>query len=323
MSAPDFGWRCQHAAWLWCLPLVLGVWLWWRARRPRVLVAPPWGAAALPQPGRWALALGPLVELGGALLLVLALAGPERVVPAPPAPPGRDVLLCLDTSSSMAERDLGSDRTRFELATAAAAAFARGRQHDRVGLVAFARYADLRCPPTPDRDATAELLTAATLVEREGPEDATAIGAAVATAGEALARLPAAAGKVVVLVTDGEENVATIGAPQEIAPAVAAAFCKAAGIRVHAIVVGAHGDGPGTIDTTAVAQLAQATGGRWFRAGDADSLRGIWAAIDALETAAMTPPGQAIERWFVLPTAVAMLCFLGARARRAARGGLA
>lgn len=324
MIAEHLGWQWQAVQWLWLLPLVALVWLRWHRCRPAVLVQPVFDLP--PSPGRMRTWLLPLGELLAAVAAVVALAGPERVVPAPPLPPGRDLMLCLDTSSSMAQQDLGGDRTRFALAIEQATTFVRGRTDDRIGLTTFARFADLRCPTTADLDALTELMASVPMVAREGPEDATAIGAAVATAAEALARLPDGGGKVVVLVTDGEENVATIGAPQEIAPAAAAALCREASVRVHAIIIGSgnrRADGSVVpIDTTAVRQLAATTGGRCFVAADGSSLLAVWAAIDALETAAVAPPGRAVERWFPVPAGLALLLWLLVQAGLARGGGL-
>lgn len=312
MSGDGVGWALAAPGWLVLLPGVAAV-AWWRARiAPAVLLAP--AGAAAPWPRSWParlLRLPGVLELLALALGVLALAQPVQRRPAPPSPPGRDLLLCLDVSSSMAATDLAPDRTRLEVGIGAAREFVRARPADRVGLVSFARYADLRCPPTRDHDAVAELLGRLQLVAHEGPEDATAIGGAVATAAEVLRRSPARA-RVVVLVTDGEENVASALAPHEVAPAHAAQLCADAGIRVHVIVVGRGNQKAGRLlplDTTAVRQLAAATGGRAFVAGDAAALAGVYAAIDTLEAVGFAAPGVVEAQWF--PAAVALgLCLL-------------
>lgn len=315
--------------WLWLLPLVAlaAWWAWRRAPRARFAAAPLLGGAAndaapaaLPRTWRVRLrALPAVLELLGAALLVVALAAPVQRVPVPPTPPGRDILLCLDVSSSMAADDLRPGRTRLEVGVELATAFVRARSHDRIGCVAFARFADLRCPATSDHGALAETLAALRLVAKDGPEDATAIGAAVGLAATALQR--AAAGtKVIVVVTDGEENVATALTPDEIAPLHAAQLCAAAGIRVHGVVVGRGNRKPDgrfvALDTTAVEQLATTTGGRFFAAADAAAFAQVYAAIDALEANAAQPPGVLERPRFALVLAAATVLLAVARALR-------
>jgi Ca-activated chloride channel family protein len=314
LIAVEPGFTLAAPAFLWLLPLPFAV-LVWRTRKSAGLpfaAAVPWA----PLPPTWRTRLRGLpagLEVLAWLFLLLALLRPVEVRPAPPLPPGRDLMLCLDCSSSMATDDLGPGSSRFDVARRLAAEFVAGRSHDRVGLVAFARFCDLRCPLTTDRQALAAILGDLELTRKEGPEDATAVGAAVGTAAQALLRTDRAA-RVVVLVTDGEENVALPGATSEIAPAHAAQLCKQHGIRVHAIVVGTgnrKADGRiEAIDTTAVRQLAAATGGRFFSAGDAQALAQVYAAVDAVETEPAQSRGTVRIEWF--PTCVVLaLSLLG------------
>ncbi len=316
------------AAWWLLLPVVLV--LWWRAQQePGVPLAgcdhglaAGWRrrSGAPPWPRTWRARLWRLPSwLDGlaAVWFVAAIAEPIERHPAPPQPVGRDLVVCLDCSSSMAATDLAPGRTRFQISQELAAAFLAARPADRLGLVAFARFADLRCPPTYDHAAVRELLAAVPMVVAEGSEDATAIGAAVATAAAALQRLPAGK-RVLVLVTDGEENVATALAPEEIAPLHAAQWCAAAGIRVHSIVVGRGQQQPDgsylPLDTTAVRQLASTTGGRAFTAADAASLAAVYAAIDAMESEPPRSRGDVRTSWFPACVAVALGCFALSRA---------
>lgn len=301
--------------WLWAIGPLLVVHGWLVLRSPHLSLAAGGGPelhfARLPKSGRarlwwlpWfleALALG---------LLVLALAQPVQRRPKPPEPPGRDLVLCVDRSSSMAADDLQPGRPRLAVGIELLGEFVRLREHDRLGLVTFARYADLRCPPTGDHAALLELLQGTTMVEKDGPEDATAIGAATALAGALLRRSPARA-KVVVLVTDGEENVAGEGDAQSIAPLHAAQLCAASGVRVHTIVVGRgnrRGDGTwAPLDTIAVQQLATTTGGRSFRAEDRQALANVCTAIDELEALPWAPPGVEVQVLFPWALAAGLL----------------
>lgn len=307
MIAETLGFQWGAPQWLWLLPLAGVLVVLAAQRRPfaRFASALPWLSDArggLPRGLRGRIAGLPLgLELLALLCCIAALAQPRLVTPAPPTVPGRDLLLCLDTSSSMAAQDLQPGRSRLEVGKAMAADFVQSRVHDRVGCVAFARYADLRCPPTRDHAAMLELLAPLLLVPKEGPEDATAIGAA-ALAGAACLQRSTAKARVLILVTDGEENVASAETPQEIAPLHAAQFCRAAGIRVYTIVVGKgsqRADGTFTaLDTTAVRQLAEVTGGRAFQADDAEQLAGVYRAIDGLEPVAFEQRGVVVTEWF-------------------------
>ena len=205
----------------------------------------------------------------------------------------------------MAALDLDPVQTRLTVGKQLAAEFLLGRVDDRLGIVTFARFADLVCPPTADHTAVTELLDGVQLVDPEGPEDATAIGAAIGMAANLLQR-STAVGKVIVLLTDGEENVATAGAPDQIAPLHAGQWCRDHGIRVHAIALG-RGEqaADGTwraLDTTAVQQLAKISGGRFFPATDATTLRSVYAEIDQLEAVQFAEPGVRVIEWFALPT---------------------
>lgn len=317
MIAELFGWRFEQPAWfllLLLLPLLLAA-RW--TRRPAVAFA---GAPLLHgQPGAPALrrslrqrfaGLPRALELAALALVVGALARPVQRLPLPPERQGLDVLLCLDASSSMAATDLGDGRTRHEVAVDVAAAFVQQRADDRTGFLTFARYADLRCPPTLDHEAAAELLRGVAMVGKDSPEDATGIGGALALAATVLSRSPGHS-KVVVLLTDGEENVATSATPAEIAPLHAGQLCAQFGVRVHGIVVGQGNQKPDgrfvPLDTTAVRQVAETTGGRFFVARDATALAQVYREIDALEKVAFAEPRVLVREWFPALAGLALL----------------
>lgn len=324
-AAPGFALQAPAALALAVLVVAAAACRWWR--RPRVpfagmhLLA---SAADLPPlPTTWRARLAGLpawCDVLAALALVVALARPVERVPAPTPPPGRDLLLCLDVSSSMAANDLDAQRSRHVVGQALAERFVRARGSDRIGLVAFARYADLVCPPTRDHEALVASLRALQMVPKDGAEDATAIGAAVGKAAASLARVDGAA-KVVVVVTDGEENVSNKLQPNEIAPLHAAQACAAAGIRVHAVVVGRGNQKPDgrfvALDTTAVQQLASTTGGRSWLCEDEAALAEVYARIDALEADATPPPGLVARERFAWALAFAAVAAALARLLRA------
>lgn len=291
----------------------LAGWLRLRRGRPAATFAPAAFLEGLPATWRTRIRHLPAVLfVAGVILAVVALARPVELVAVPDEREGIDILLCLDTSSSMATNDLDPRRTRLDVAKEAAARFVAGRPDDRIGLVAFARYPDLRCPPTLDHDALLRMLAGVERVEADGPEDATAIGTAVARAAQALGDRGAAS-RVVILLTDGEENVATADRADEIAPVHAAQLCADEGIRVYTIAAGlgrrtASGEWV-ALDTSQVRDLARRTGGRFFTARDADAVAGVYRAIDEMETARLPDP-ELVERDRFGPFLLAALALL-------------
>jgi Ca-activated chloride channel family protein len=288
--------------WFLALAPLVPLALWLRRRRgqpalrfaPASLLEPPLPRSARQRLLPWAAVL----QLAGLLLVIVALTRPVRREPLPPRSEGIDILLCLDLSSSMSAEDLEPGRTRLDVAREAATRFLAGRPHDRIGLLGFARFPDLICPPTLDRRALTELLRETRLVEPNGPEDLTGIGTAVAKAAEVL-RGSKARSKVVVLLTDGEENVATVDAPDEIGPPAAARICAAFGVRVHAVAAGGTAPDAPPLDTGPIERLAAETGGRFFAARDAGAVGAVYAAIDALEKTAFDAPRFSIEERFL------------------------
>jgi Ca-activated chloride channel family protein len=235
---------------------------------------------------------------------VLALAGPQWGVEATRIlREGIAIAMVIDTSSSMSAIDLRlEDRpsNRLEVVKATFREFVtgdetavNGRGSDAIGMVTFARYADNISPPTLDHEALLGLLDQVGIVELP-PEDGTAIGDAIVRAVDMLDEAQAAS-KVIILLTDGSYNAG------EVEPLVAAQVAGAYAIRIYTIGAGTHGtalmpvasaDGgtdyvPSevTIDEATLTQIAELTGGRYFRATDAAALRSIYAEIDRLEKA--------------------------------------
>lgn len=269
----------------------------------------------------------PLVlETLGLIGVVLALARPVERVPLPLVVEGLDVLLCLDVSSSMGANDMDPVRSRLDVAKSAAADFITARPRDRIGLIRFARYPDVLCPTTLDHSALGEILADVRLIEPDDAEDATGIGTAVARAAQVLRTSPAKS-KIVVLVTDGEENVASAQAPDEIDPARAARICRELGARVYTIVAGVGSRGRDgswlPIDTREVEQIARVTGGQFFAARDADAIRRVYEHVDGLEKVAFEEPRFVLEdRFEGLLLLAASLWIVGRLLRAAWLGGL-
>ncbi len=193
---------------------------------------------------------------------------------------GIDLVIALDISTSMLAEDL-QPRNRLEAAKQVASEFIEGRSSDRIGLVMFAGESFTWCPLTLDY----EVLT--TLMDQIEPgivKDGTAIGKAIATGTNRL-RHGTGASKVLILLTDGVNNV---DQPDPLTAALAAAEI---GVKVYTIGVGTMGMARapvqtpyGTqyqqvqveIDEELLQQIAQRTGGMYFRATSTEALRNIY-----------------------------------------------
>jgi Ca-activated chloride channel family protein len=223
----------------------------------------------------------------------------------------------------MGTNDLEATRSRLAVARDAAARFVAARPDDRIGLIRFARFPDLVCPPTLDHAALRALLDEVTPVEADGPEDATGIGAAVARAAQVL-RSSTANAKVAIVLTDGEENVFNASAPDEIAPLHAAQLCAAVGARAYAIHAAA-GDEGGVESGGArsLRRMAERTGGAFFTARDATALAAVYARIDELEREEPAPPRYRFEERFAPLLCVALLLVAGGRIAATTRFGVA
>jgi len=223
----------------------------------------------------------------GVALLVVVLARPQlfdREVKR--SVEGIDIILCLDTSTSMAAEDLKPNR--IEAAKNVAAEFVKGRSADRIGIVPFAAQSFTQCPLTTDYSVVTSLLGD---LRMGMVEDGTAIGMALATALNRL-RESEAKSKVVILLTDGQNNRGGLD------PVTAAHAAQALGIRVYTVGVGTRGyapypvqtvfgkryqNVPVNIDEDMLRDIAKLTGGRYFRATDERALREIYREIDQLE----------------------------------------
>jgi Ca-activated chloride channel family protein len=212
------------------------------------------------------------------VLLVLALMGPRigREVAVESAR-GVDLELLLDCSSSMQLRDLGADQSRLDVVRPVVRRFIEGRPLDRIGLLSFALYPRVVSPMTRDHESLIASLDRLRPVRPNSEEDSTAIGVALAAAGEKLAASNAAS-KVIVMLTDGEERV------NDVTPAAGAEYLAAKGIRLYTIAAAGGRGGRATgAWTSALDALAVTTGGRGFVADDATALDAVYGAIDALE----------------------------------------
>ena len=223
----------------------------------------------------------------GIALLIIVLARPQKTDKFQDiSTEGIDIVLTQDISGSMLARDFKPDR--LQAAKNIATEFISGRPYDRIGLVVFSGESFTQCPLTTDHAVLINLLRE---IQSGMIEDGTAIGMGLATAVSRI-KDSKAKSKVIILLTDGVNN------KGEIAPATAADIAKTFGIRVYTIGVGTQGtapypvqtpygiqyqDMPVEIDEGILQQIAQNTGGKYFRATDNDKLTQVYKEIDKLE----------------------------------------
>lgn len=204
-----------------------------------------------------------------------------------------DIMLVMDVSPSMLSKDFQPDR--LTVAKEMANGFISRRPYDRIGLVAFAGGAFTQCPLTGDR----RILQAFVNNLQVGRlPDGTAIGMGLATAIQHLDKSDTKS-RIVLLITDGENNAGDLG------PLSSAAIARALGIRVYAIGLGSDGvvmspsyqndDGSYSFaprqmnfDTRMLENIASMTNGKFYRARNAEDLSGIYQEIESLEKTKVT-----------------------------------
>ncbi len=220
-------------------------------------------------------------------LLVLALSRPQWVgEPIRIHSQSRDILLVMDISNSMAEPDFVINRravSRLNAVKKVAGEFIDRRANDRIGLILFGTRAYLQSPITYDKAAVKQILYS---MQEGMAGNSTAIGDALGLALKSLKDSKNAEDKIIILLTDGENNDGSITLPQ------AVKLAKDAGVKIYTIGVG--GDRRdfasffglrlgGEVDEAGLKQVADDTSGTYFRARDTESLQKVYEAIDELE----------------------------------------
>lgn len=223
---------------------------------------------------------------------------------------GIDIMLVLDTSGSMQAQDF-EPKNRLHVAKEVLKEFISKRPQDRIGLVVFSADAMTQCPLTLDHILLAKLVDG---VDFGMLDDGTAIGVGLATACNRL-RASKAKSKIVVLLTDGQNNAGMVD------PATAARVAASLGLKVYTIGVGTHGRAPipvddpvfgrrlisveVDIDEVTLRKIAELTGGKYFRATDTEQLVSIYNQIDQMEKTKVESETfvEYTDRflWFVLP----------------------
>ncbi len=272
--------------------LLIPAW-WWLRRRRATPTATYSDVTELQGPASrrgWLAAIPPglrSVVLGS---WIVAAAGPQiggAIVER--TSEGIGIVLAVDVSSSMLAEDFAPSN-RLDVAKEQSVAFVRGREFDRIGLVAFAGEALTKMPITVDYAVLEEAVRNLRVGELE---DGTAIGTAIATAANRLRRVPGAS-KVIVLLTDGENTRGMLD------PRTAAEAAASVGVKIYTIGVGTEGEAPlpigrgpqgqlryqtlpVRIDEELLRDVADRTGGRYFRATDPGALNRVFQQIDQLE----------------------------------------
>lgn len=255
-----------------------------------------------------------VLRIAALSLIIIAIARPRSSTKLDKVQSeGIDIMLTMDVSTSMLARDFTPDR--ISAAKDIAIEFIAQRPSDRMGIVVFAGESYTQCPLTTDR---ATLINLMKEVSTNLLEDGTTIGNGLATA---VARLKDsdAKSRVIILLTDGVNN------SGEIAPETAADIAKTYGIRVYAIGIGANGEAPYPvmtpwgvdiqkvkveIDEQLLTNIANETGGRYFRATDNTKLAEIYSEIGKMEKTRTTIDSFPVYKELFLGYAVAALICL-------------
>lgn len=220
-------------------------------------------------------------------LVIIAMAMPQTINQEQFAEgEGIDIVLCIDVSGSMTAQDFTPNR--LEAAKRVATEFVNRRPTDRIGIVIFSGESFTLCPVTGDHDV---VIAAIQGIHNGMLEDGTAIGSGLATAVDRL-RSSSAKSKVVLLLTDGENNGGLID------PKTAKEIARTFNVRVYTIGMASEGYAPQpvntplgividrqkiSIDENLLKEIANDTGGQYFRAKDNQSLTKVYADIDQME----------------------------------------
>ena len=253
-------------------------------------------------------------------LMVIALAQPQIVQGHETIKgEGVDIALALDISGSMASLDFQPDN-RLEAAKQVIGDFVEKRPYDRMGLVVFASEAFNQTPLTLDRNALGRSLDQVDLATDLGLDDGTAIGLGIANAAGMLSNSNASS-KVVILLTDGVNNAG------EVDPLTAAEAAKALGIKIYTIGAAKPGQvavpvqnllgmsqvvyQESQLDEDTLRQVAELTGGKYFRAQDTRGLKAIYDSINSLEKSQVEVQVfnqyQELAGWLMIPALLLLL----------------
>lgn len=292
-------WRLADPLYLLFLlfPLALVVYHYWSHRRGRASLLFSGGHYLHALPRSWRAVVSPQLHwlrYVGLILLTIALARPQSgSVERDIKTFGLDIMLVLDVSGTMAEQDMSAGNrpiSRLNAAKFVMAGFVEGRQSDRMGLIAFGSQSLTRCPLTVDYDLLSLALSEINIGLFPEDQRFTAIGNALATSVARLYKSDAHS-KVVILLTDGANNAGNI------TPIAAAEIAKTEGIRVYTIGFGSPGRTD--VDEKGLKEIAETTGGQFFRSKSLEQLQQVYDLIDELEKSEVVVKNYEVWReWF-------------------------
>jgi len=271
----------------------------------------------------WAIRVTQVLRTLAFVALILALARPQMITTRQESnTQGIDIMLVMDVSDSMAAEDF-QPNNRLTVSKSVLADFVQQRSGDRMGLIAFGDFALTQCPLTTDQSI---LLRQIEHIEISMAGGRTAIGMGLAAALNRLNNRKTKS-KIVILLTDGVNNAGDIG------PKQAAELARDIGVKVYTIGVGKEGGAPvpiqhpvlgktyarnpdgslymTAIDDAPLKEMAIITGGKYFRAQDANSLSNIYTEINQLEKTKIKTAQQleVHERFLpILILGLALLC---------------
>jgi len=213
-------------------------------------------------------------------LFILTMTRPQWLdAPIVQTSPSRDLLLAVDVSYSMQIKDMtlnGQSIERLDMVKSYLQSFIKQRQGDRVGVILFADHAYLMIPFTQDLQATGQLLDE---VNIGLAGKFTAIGEAITLAVKRTLH-EQFKNKTLILLSDGRDTVNTIS------PIDAAGLAKASGLKIYTVGIGAdptEAESQSDLDETTLEQIAQITGGQYFRARSEQDLSEIYQQINLIE----------------------------------------
>lgn len=310
-----------HPAYLWLFLLFIPLIAWyiWKRRNLYASMEVSTTAPVARLPRSWKEYLTHLLfvmQLGVIGCIIIILARPQtRDSWHTSSVEGTDIVLALDISTSMLARDFKPDR--FEAAKDVAAKFVAGRDGDNIGVVIFAAESFTAIPMTTDRSVIANYIND---IKMGMLQDGTAIGDGLATSINRI-KDGKAKSKSIILLTDGSNNTGNV------APMTAADIARQMGIKVYAIGIGTNGTAPYpqenmfgrieyvnlpvVIDETTLRNIAETTGGKYFRATGNNVLAEIFAEIDKLETTKMDTRDFTSTEDDYLPWGIAALALFG------------
>ena len=230
-----------------------------------------------------------------------------------------DILLVIDQSSSMLAQDFKPNR--LEAAKDVAKTFIKDREGDRLGIIVFAGESYIQCPLTRDIDVLLEFTEEIEIIDRE--HDGTAIGMAIANSINRL-RESEAKSKTIILLSDGSNN------QGELEPITAAELAEKFDIKIYTVAAGTRGFAPYPVtdawgrqviqkvqvdvDEESLKEIAEITGGQFFRATDNQSLKKVYEEIDTLERTEIEVTEYQnyteLYSWFTIPAAFASIFLL-------------